>query len=76
MPYHKRYCAFLGERLLSVYLEANKLETKFYPIECNQNIIIKAVKRALRKSPIPLSKCKLLIYIRNKRMKKRKSSYL
>ncbi len=31
VPYHKRYCAFLGERLLSVYLKANNYEFKTAP---------------------------------------------
>lgn len=28
-PYHRRYCAFLGERLLSVYLEASGSRVKY-----------------------------------------------
>lgn len=31
-PYHRRYCAFLGERLLSVYLEASGSRVKYAAI--------------------------------------------
>lgn len=75
VPYHKRYCAFLGERLLSVYLLANKRKVAYaesipykkFPI----NIVWKII-HILR-----FDKTSLYKLIREKRQegKVRKTSY-
>ena len=39
--FEKRYCAFFGERLLSVYLKANNLPYKEVPIKYNKYYVLK-----------------------------------
>lgn len=38
VPYHKRYLAFLGERLLSVYLQAEAKQVQYVPIRPNRRL--------------------------------------
>lgn len=47
-PYHKRYCAFLGERLLSVYLLANKLDVTYAYMLIYRIFPLNIVRRVFR----------------------------
>ena len=47
-PYHKRYLAFLGERLLTVYLYANNRSKYSSFIEDNSNHFVKFLRRVSR----------------------------
>ena len=47
--YHKRYCAFLGERLLSVYLLRNQCEIATREVRYNENIFFRFARK-IRKS--------------------------
>ncbi len=43
--YHARYCAFLGERLLSVYLTANGCGFETLAVQYNENICLRTLRR-------------------------------
>lgn len=47
-PYHKRYCAFLGERLLTVYLYANDKTMYSALIEDNAKYYIRFIRKVSR----------------------------
>ena len=47
-PYHKRYCAFLGERLLTVYLYANNKTMYSALIEDNAKYYIRFIRKVSR----------------------------
>lgn len=44
-PYHKRYCAFLGERLLSVYIATNKANHLDVDVKFNENILLQNIRK-------------------------------
>jgi|GEM_PF-902450 len=46
--YHKRYCAFIGERLLSVYLMTNKRSFRQAYINANKSAVYSIVTRPVR----------------------------
>ena len=46
-PYHNRYCAFIGERLLSVYLIKNKLASVCVETKYNESMFHTAVRKLL-----------------------------
>ena len=75
-PYHKRYCAFLGERLLSVYLLRNKRNVYIAPIDDRANRLIRTARSVYRrigldKNPVIKGLAGIL-----RKGRKRQSSYL
>lgn len=76
VAYHKRYCAFLGERLLAVYLLRNHKTAYNVSVKTNDNAIIRILKNfyrrfGLNKNPV-VNKVIELVGIN----KKSQSSYL
>ena len=71
--YHKRYAAFLAERLLSVYIENNKLPVVYCNIRYDENILIHNLR--IMSNKLNLNK-KLFKHIRAFFSEKTKSSYL
>lgn len=74
-PYHKRYCAFLGERLLSVYLKKNNMEAEHVLIADKTNKIAMVLRRMMRllglnRESVLVNKIRLMV------KGNRKSSYL
>ncbi len=69
VPYHKRYCAFIAERLLSVYIKANKCEVKEVEMDYGESLIRYWGRVIL--SPLPESIIKKIPFV-----KKGESSYL
>ncbi|MBW3093432.1 DUF4422 domain-containing protein [Bifidobacterium sp. 82T10] len=59
-PYHKRYCAFLGERLLTVYLYMNGNKSiKYVDLVFNENFLkrnLRSICRAMKISKTPIGK--------------------
>lgn len=53
--FHKRYCAFLGERLLSVFLLKNNREYETREVQYNESILLRAARKA-RKVLSPIRK--------------------
>ena len=76
VPFHKRYCAFLGERLLSVYILANRKSMLNVPTNGKANPVIRFLRWIYRRTG--LNKNPLLGIIKKKLAKnrKRQSSYL
>lgn len=73
-PYHKRYLAFLGERLLTIYLEKNKSIVLESNIRTSRNKIIHLVKSSASKIRF-LKNNYLYKKIKEKNNKSRKSSW-
>lgn len=77
VAYHRRYCAFLGERLLSVYLYANHIKAQhvqtIYPGETKLGIFL---QREIRKHNLKfISKFKIVRTAKRFLVGKRHSSY-
>ena len=56
VPYHKRYCAFFGERLLSVWLYANNACIKPAKIRYDENWLIYTCRKTARMLKIDKNK--------------------
>lgn len=75
IPYHKRYCAFLGERLLSVFLLANNINVAYAKMLPYKRFPINILWKIVHLTKI--NKSNLYMYIKHKLVKNevRKSSY-
>lgn len=75
-PYHKRYCAFLGERLLSVYLEKNQRKEYNVLIRDKSNGVADFLRKISRK--LNLDRNSIIVkFVRGMvKSDKRKSSYM
>lgn len=76
IPYHKRYCAFLGERLLSVYIIKNNKRQYNVLIRDKTNVIINFLRKGSRL--LKLDRNSKLVKCVRKLVKNenRKSSYI
>ena len=77
VPYHKRYLAFLGERLLSVYLLAESKQVQYVPVMPYRKPFARILNKSLDLFHIdrnnPVYKKMKKIYLHNK---PRQSSYI
>lgn len=75
-PYHKRYCAFLGERLLSVYLIKNNKTQYNVLIRDKSNIFVDFLRKVSRILKLDRNSTAVRVVRNLVKSKNRKSSYI